>query len=361
MQSKRGKAKNVATAKLRSVRPKPKGQKSTSNGRRARQARGSNPTGGQVPQALSIQAPANYGIVQSRMFGLRFDRAAPHDEFPEGGLRIHGVLPYSQGVFTNDTVLFGVASSAGLASVGINPTAATVNGTTVAMIASTSPLAVFAQYFRRFRFRRVNVNYSSMIAPGVTDTAAGSGLVIQVAHEPDIVTAEQASGSYTQDTAVVSKNCTRFAVWTNNLICPVISEQKSSASDELFYCTGPGDVIATTGDAEMRQAFQGAFTATSSAVTSGGDVAIAKVLIEFAVDLYGFTNIAVGVLPSKNRTKLGREEKRPSERVEKSDEKDSRDYELVSLDGQNRLRVRSDIVDAVQTPAKSQSLKGTRS
>lgn len=266
-----------------------------------------NYSGTQVSQSLA--APIASGVIQRKFFGLRFDRAAPHDEFPEGGLRIAGCLPYgastltNPGAFVQDTVKFGCADTGGLASIGISPTGAIVTGTCEAMFDVASPLCVFAQYFRRFRFRKLGVDYTSEVSPGVSTAAAGAGLIVQVAHESDIVTAEQASASYTMDTAIQSKNCTRFAAWTNSIVCPIITENRQSNSDELFYCTGAGDSLAAAGDAALRQCFQGAITATVSAVNSSADLVIGKVLIEFVVDLYGFTNLAVGVLPNSTTSR----------------------------------------------------------
>jgi len=248
-------------------------------------------------------APLASGVIQTRMLGLSFGQSAPHDEFPEGGLRISGTLPYgaAASAFVNDTVLYGAANAAGLASIAVNPTGAVVTATTEALVASTSPLAVFAQYFRRFRFRKLAIEMTSGISPGVTTAAAGAGLEIQVAFEPDIVTAEQASGTYTMDTALQSRNCTRFAAWTPSISCPCIDQKSQTRSDELFFTSGAGDSQAAAGDAALRQTMQGAVTVTASQLNPTADLVVGKVLVHFVVDLYGFTNLTTGVLPSSKR------------------------------------------------------------
>lgn len=286
MLSKRAKARGAKGKSSRTARPN---QKSKASSRQPLNRRGQQTVG-------SISAPLATSVVLKRMYGMRFDRAPPHDEFPEGGLRISGIIP--GGTLVQDTVLFGAQNTAGLATAAINPTGASVAATTTPLFSSTTSLAVFAQYFRRFRFRKLDVIYVSEVQPGVSTAAAGAGLQVQLAHEPDIVTAEQASGSYTMDTAVVSRNCTRFAAWTPEISCPIIAESKSSSADELFFTSTAGDSQSASGDAALRQCHQGGFTATVSAVNGTADLTIATVLLSFTVDLYGYTNIVVGLLPA---------------------------------------------------------------
>jgi hypothetical protein len=122
--------------------------------------------------------------------------------------------------------------------------------------------------------------------------------VIQVSYERDPWTADQAGVAYTIDTAVQSSNCTRFNAWANDVICPLITT-RSDRADELYYMQPAGDSItATAASAEFRQCFQGAVLALSNTVNTLADLKLSKVLYEFEVDMYGFTNIAAAVLPS---------------------------------------------------------------
>jgi hypothetical protein len=318
-----------------------------------------------------LSAPLNTGVIQRRLFGLRFDKAPAHDEFPEGGLRIVGVLPSADGNFTEakDTT-YGLFSGGTLACAAINPCGAFVTATTSTLFLPTSPLAVFAQYFRKFRFRRVALDVTSEVPPGAVLQSGGAGLVLQVAHERDIVTAEQSSTSYTIDTAVVSNNCTRFAAWTANIVCPVISEQRHDRADELWFCSGAGDSQAASGDAALRQTHQGAVTALGSILNGTGALVVSKVLVDFVVDLYGFTNITTGVIPSRRMgekkctllVKSNPDEKDPDGEFIDLSPKSNRSYagsvreSARPVDGSVRESARPSEAPASRPP----SLKGTR-
>lgn len=157
---------------------------------------------------------------------------------------------------------------------------------------------------------------------------------MQLAHERDVVTAEQLSGSYTLDTSVQSINCTRFTVWATEVMCPLINESRSTPSDNLYFVTAAADSIAATSDAELRQVFQGAVTATCSSVNATADKNVGKLLLHFSVDLYGFTNVAADVLPSHRRATMPRSSLGPSSGAEVKRQPPSRDdsKELPDVD-----------------------------
>jgi hypothetical protein len=309
MLSKRGNAKGKSQSQNKPKKNKQKASKPVRNRRSAGAGMGSQSRAG------LMVAPIATGIVQSGFFGMRFGSAASHDEFPEGGLRIAGKLPTQEGVFTqgNSSGLFGLFASGTLASALINPAGELVTSTTEPLFNYAGPLAVFSQYFRRFRFRKLALEVTSEVPPGATTAAAGAGLVLQVSHEPDGPTASSNSTGYTMDTAIVSRNCTRFSAWAARMVCPVISETSTSRADELFYLGAAEDTPST--GSSIRQMSQGAVTAVGSKLNGTGALVVSKVLVEFVVDLYGFTNIATADV-SRRRVSRERVSLEPKLRIE---------------------------------------------
>jgi hypothetical protein len=289
MYSKRGNAKGKSQKQKSPMKrtqrsragPKPKGKRNTVAVR---------------SQTARVSAPLNEGRIKQRFFGMKFGAAAPHDEYPEGGLRISGMLPSSEGVLTqgNTSSTFGMLSGGSLASAFINPTGSATTTTSATLFSSTGPLAVFAQYFRKFRFRQLGLEVSSEIPPGAITAAAGSGLIVQVSHESDAATAGSLSSTYTEDTAVTSSNCVRFPVWTPEIICPVIQEGKTDRSDLLYFVEPDSEDF--TSAATIRQANQGAVLVVGSKLNGTGTLVTSKVLLRFSVDLYGFSNVAAGAI-----------------------------------------------------------------
>jgi len=296
MLSKRGKANGKAKAKKmpRAARANRKSKAKPSRPRKTRTA------GAFGMQNMSISAPLVGGKVQSRFFGMGFGTAAPHDEFPEAGLRITGKLPSYLGTFTqgNTASEFGLFNTGTSAAALINPTGAYGTNSYV-LFDYAGPLAIFAQYFRKFRFRRLDAEVTSEIPPGAVTQAAGAGLVLQVSHEPDPDTANALAATYTIATAEVSGNCTRFPVWTPEILCPVIREKRSSPADQLFFVEPAGE--ETTGTATSRQTSQGAMVAVGSKLNGTGPLVVSTVLIHFVVDLYGFTNLAAGAIAQQRK------------------------------------------------------------
>lgn len=289
---------------------------------------------------------------------MRFASASPHDEFPEGGLKVSGTLPYGgnsgTGIFVQDTVLLGIASAAGLASIAVNPSGAIVTGTTEPLFTATSPIAVFAQFFRKFRFRKLAMEWTSLISPGASTAAAGAGLQVQFSYENDIVTAEQTSATYNLLTATQAVHNTRFTAWANDIRCPLIDQRRIDRADELFFCSGAGDSQSAAGDAALRQTHQGAIVCVGSALNGTADLSIGTGLVHFEVDLYGFTNLASGVLPSRRRVEAKRPEVKSDAVLDEG--------ELVDLTPRsNRLKLKPELLVETSVAPKSQSLKGTRS
>jgi hypothetical protein len=287
---------------------------------------------------------------------MRFDKAAPNDEFPEGGLRISGCLPYPTAI-TQDNTNNGLAFAGGGATIGLNPCSAVATAASASFVGAGSPLSVFAQYFRRFRVRELEAEFESEVMPGVVLPASGAGLIVQTSFERDPVIAVQESKLYTQDTAVTADS-TRFTVWESRVGIPLIKQMKSSPSDELFYCTGAGDSIATTSQAETRQVFQGAVTIVGSALQATTPLVVGKILWHFVVDLYGFTNIVAGVI-SASRRGLGCILPAPQPATENKEEKEvsRRPGPALSLVDSDYVRVDE---DASRSASRSVSLRDAK-
>lgn len=284
------------------------------------------------PSALLTRSVGlGVAVARSGIPHLATERAPPHDEYPEGGVRVIGCLPGSSETsqVTNDTAALGGWSVTGVGSAVLCPTGSAPTATSFSVFSSTGPLAAWSQYFRQYRFRKLIAEYTPVVSPGNTTEAAK---LVQFAYERDPVTAEQNSGSYTIDTAVTSSECHRDTAWVPRTV-PLVMSGRASRDDKLFYTTGAGDVLAVTSDAEMRQAYQGAITCVVSSVAAA-DVVLGKVLWHFVVDLYGFTNITTGVLPLRSyapRLKYGagRSDEPPEVADEKSAARQRRRAELM--------------------------------
>jgi len=374
MLSKRGKANGKAKANKR-PRAARANQKSKVNRPQKRfqgrpgQGGYSRPLGlGSTTQ--QIRAPVTVGsISRNNMFGWRFGAAAPHDEYAEGGLRISGVLPgsASTAVLTQDTALLGLFGTAGVSAVMVNPTGSPSTDTATALFSATGPLAVFAQFFRKFRFRKLTFETNSMIPTGGALGANGAATalgapIVQISYEKDPFVANQNSGSYTIDSAVQTSCCTRFNAWANDVMCPLISERKNDGADTLFYVDAAGDSITASNSAILRQCCQGAVLATVNAVNTVADLPLAKVLIHFSVDLYGFTNIAESVEPRRKSGSVS-EKKGDVKYLSAASVPDVDLTDFVSLTPRsNRLKVVTAVEPELQRqfPSAPPSVQGAR-
>lgn len=369
MLSKRGKANGKANAK-KAPRTARANQKSKAKPSRPRKTQ---PSRSLRSSVTSMVAPVAMGLIQrNSMFRWRFGAAAPHDEFPEGGLRIAGVLPGSSNTatLTQDTANLGLFGTAGLPAAGVHPSGVTTSNM-VDLFSSTGPLAVFAQFFRKYRFRKLSGQVDTMITTGgalganSAATVLGSP-VIQLTLEKDVWTADQVAGAagFTIDNSVQSTNCTRFNAWANDVTCPLINQSSSDRSDELYYCDAAGDVITSAASsAELRQQFQGAVVATANAVNTLADLKLSKVLWHFEIDLYGFTNIAASVEPLKPpvlRTREGKSHDR-GDFKRPVDQPDADLTDFVSLTPRsNRLKVVTTVEPELQRQSAPPSVQGAR-
>lgn len=303
----------------------------------------------------SVIAPIAASTIRRNFFGFRFGQAPPHDEFPEGGLRISGTLPgtSASGAIVNDTVSVGLFGTAGLLGVAVEPSGATVGTLVGALFSSTGPLAIFSQYFRRYRFRKLIAEYN-----GTIPTSSVDNKLLQFSYERDPFCASTTAYSIT--TAVTAQTA-RFNGWVPEVVMPMISSDQSARDDELFW-TGPaGDAMTTASyAADIRQRVQGVVLGTTTSVAAS-EVVMGNILYRFTVDLYGFTNVVNTGVPRRVL-----EEKQELKRVElprtndhrhslQPDEKELRSFDFVDLTPKSRREK--------ETPppsVRASSEKGTR-
>jgi hypothetical protein len=167
------------------------------------------------------------------------------------------------------------------------------------LFSGSSPLALFAQYFRKFRFRRLVAEMDSMVTPnGYLGGNGGATVlgspVIQVSLEPDAWTCD--SNSPTIDQAARNVNTVRYNAWANDVKCTLINNAKASRDDELFYTTAAADTV-TAQASILRQTFQGGIFAVANVAGTLATQQLAKVVFAYVLDLYGFTNYAIAGLP----------------------------------------------------------------
>jgi hypothetical protein len=277
---------------------------------------------------LNSTAPLAGSKIQRGFFAWKFGAAAPHDEFPEGGLRISGMLPgtSASGTIINDTLTEGVFGTGGQQVVLVNPNGCTTTGgsaiATAALFSSSGPLSVFATYFRRFRFRRLEAEYTSRIS-----AADSSTKMLQFSYERDAATAVY---SVWGTTNAVNASTVRFPAWTPSARIPIIEQKKTDVADELWYTTIAGDSF-TDAIVFERQVCQGAFIGVTTTVATS-DVTWGNMLYHFTIDLYGFNNSApVNAGAAQRRLEL-RDEKSVGPRLapdpsqDKGDRKELHDF-----------------------------------
>jgi len=244
-------------------------------------------------------APAAAFTGQRNFFGFRFGSAPSHDEFPHGGCRIAGVLPGGADTASMIGNVSAPSLFGAIFGVAVSPTAIGTSATMPLgrLWSSTGPIASFAQYFRRFRFRKLFFEYAAN-----SPTSSADNRVIEVAYESDASAADNTT--YTASTGV-TEQVDRFSAWTPNRMIPLIRESKTSRADELFYTTVAGDTLQPTSSnsAQLRQCSQGAIIAVSNAATSGS-ITFGTNLIHFVLDLYGFTNDTQNLLPQDGEPRV---------------------------------------------------------
>jgi hypothetical protein len=281
------------------------------------------PTRSREQKRLAL-APAAGSVVRRNFYGFSFGAAAPHDEFPEGGLRISGMLPgtSSSGSVVNDTVSEGCFGTGGLPAVAVDPCGSTIGTGVGALFSFTGPLATFAQFFRRYRFRALTAVYN-----GTIPTSDTGNKLVQIAYERDAFTG--AGTTYTITNAVTAQTA-RFNAWVPEVVIPLIVPSREGRDDELFWTGVAGDGMSALLSADLRQRFQGCITCMTTSVAAA-DKTFGNVIYRFSVDLYGFTNAISTGVPSRKRP-----EELSLRAVSERDKGDSKEHDFVELTPKSR-------------------------
>jgi len=266
-------------------------KKSAKNGQQQPAKRKARNASGYRPQMIS--APSTVGVVVTNAPMVSFGAAAPHDDHPEGGLRIVGRLPNTSddtlGPLGSVSTTAAFAASSGVPGGGIgfpiSPTATGLgtNYPAYSMFGSTSPVAYLSTWFRRFRFRRLALIYESSLA---TSTSGN----IQIAYDPDVPAVyNQLAFNSTQPHAATSRSM-RFPIWTPNVRVPLIEEKKNCGADKLYenlaYST---PATGAKSNADLLLLYQGIVTAFHNTPGAASNV-YGNYRWEFVLDLYGLAN-----------------------------------------------------------------------
>jgi hypothetical protein len=195
----------------------------------------------------------------------------------------------ASGSLVHDTAGIGLFGTTGLAvshvCPGGNTTTGTASGSSAALFSGTGVLAVFAAYFRKYRFRRLEAEYNSQLTPNDAETT-----IIQMSYDRDPFTI--ANAVVPGMTTYVNANSNRFTSWVPERKVPLIELSRSDPADRLWY-TSAANTAITESSAIMRDAYQGTVTAVTNSV-SLADTVLGNVLYHFSIDLYGFTNVPAG-------------------------------------------------------------------
>jgi hypothetical protein len=254
---------------------------------------------------------------------FKFDRAAPNDEFPEGGLRIVGSIAN----LTNDALTGDTSTAAGCfpghtSLCLFSPTAYSSAAATLAnnMFGASNPISEIAQWFRRFRYRKVGFRYEGESQTGV----AGA---VQISVDREAASALSSAAAAVGASTLSSPGAVRMPIWTAQCEIPLIDQMKSDSADELFHCTAANsEVTFSLASADQNQYFQGgAFAVVDAAVAASAT--FARWRWDFVLDLYGFMAIvADGAVTQETRNR--REEKCREERAKQEVERKERTRRL---------------------------------
>jgi len=283
------------TKKKKSTGSRSKGA-SVPNGRSRRRnnSSGFGQTYSGQPQSLSL--PQAMATTNSQSFNVKFGMAAPHDEFPSGGVRIAGCL---NNVYNDQLWNTGSGAHSGLwyatsaANSGvvllISPTAYGISSITSPQMtmfgqagSASSYMHSVAQYFPRFRFRKLRMKY----VPYVASTNVGT---FAIGYQRDTNLAYTNSTTGMQMASIPAQRNFRLSSWTPGE-CLLIDEKTSTKSDELFFTTAGGDgmTLASQSASVLNQYFQGGIFAVQS-INDSTQQPWGAYLWDFVLDLYGFS------------------------------------------------------------------------
>lgn len=227
---------------------------------------------------------------------FRFTAAPPHDEFPVGGLRLVGEIPntYNDGIYDSGSTSGYTSSFDGSAAacsplIGVSPTAYSITtlSTPINMFGNANNvISTFAAFFRRFRFRKLELVYESSVG-------SSTSVSVQFAYDRDFTAAYALAGLSNSQRQQAGQIALRCAAWTPEpeIVC-LIEEKAATRADELYICGSADDgiTVATTADATLQQRFQGAVMGTmgGSHITTGVTT-LGYYRWRFVLDLYGFS------------------------------------------------------------------------
>lgn len=317
--------------KTRTQPRKQKKQKAASKASPSRSERKRN-----LPFGVSrtVRAPLASAREQRKFWGWRFSTAPPHDEFPEGGLRVVGQLPggissgagFLNGDYSGSN--YGLFSTNGTACCLVSPTGSIGSAASVRLFDTGSSLCNIANYFRRYRFRRLVGHFSPAVSAATVETRN-----LQLGYERDPFSGPQVALTAGSADAQVNASSVRFASWEPDVDIPFIDQMRHDRADELWYVTPQNDTVTITNAAEMRMAFQGCIMSALKTLPTAAETIYGDMLYSFVLDLYGLNNVSSGALPAERRRASARSDKGDS----KSDEKDG----FVDLTPRQTLRTPS--------------------
>jgi hypothetical protein len=265
----------------------------------------------------TVDKPAFVGIdtTQHGIGRFRLGAAAPHDDYPLGGIRISGLMPpiggydflYDCGSTDAGTSMWYAATTANIPPImAISPTAYAISTVTASFNmfgsdTSATPVADIARWFRQFRFRKLSLVFN-------TKLGSNSNGSIQIAYDNNL-NALYGSGNHSMSQYLGAGQLThRFPWWEPERVCALIDEKRSTRADKLFYTNNENDgiSIATQPATVVNDYFQGGVTAITDGthVTTGAST-VGKFMWDFELDLYGYTpTVAVSLTLSPERKKM---------------------------------------------------------
>jgi hypothetical protein len=214
--------------------------------------------------------------------------------------------------------MYDATSSVTVPNIGVSPTAYGVaNNFTIWPMFQSNAVTHIAQFFRRFRFRRLNMIYSTALGSSTNSN-------IQVSYEKDFWTAYQLATTTASQSTVQGQLATRLPCWEPYRVIPLIEPCRHAMDDDLFYTTVSGDALTllTTATATGNQYFQGAVSSVVSGYITTTATTLGVWMWEFELDLYGlspYAGLNIAALEEKKAAEI-----RALSRSRFVDEKDDR-------------------------------------
>jgi len=240
-----------------------------------------------------------------------FERAAPHEDFPEGGLRL-GCFSRLVNLTTNagSPLILGSTQS----SICVSPNGAFVTTNTIGdfLAPTTDFVPQVARYFRRWRCRKMRLHYVPGVGTIVADWDGVKGITFSFDMDAPVLSTE---ATPTANTAVGARSISI----TPSMPCvfDAVIRQTASRDDELYFMSGAGDSVAITAQfAEVRQLFQGGVFVVADNNATAGSVVLGTIWAEYEFDVYGFTNQPeIGNIPALRKKRLAALAKREAEEI----------------------------------------------